>query len=99
MQDKLQGQIDDTEARRAGIDWLLERMGGEERRFTEGLAPAELDEDGAATRWGAKAVVAHITDFKTEQVVRLEAARTGSAPAEFPARDHADRELYAEYLS
>jgi hypothetical protein len=59
----------DPTALRAGVLALLERMRDEERLFERELSPAERAEDGAPGRWGARVVVAHITDFKAEQVI------------------------------
>ena len=89
----------DHEALCAGVGSLLDRMRSEERLFAERLSTTERDEQGAPTRWSAKATLAHITDFKAEQITRLEAVRAGVEPPELLLRDHADPELYAEYVA
>ncbi len=86
---------DDPGALRAGIVSLLEHMRSEERLFEQRLSAAERTREGTPTQWSAKAVLAHIAEFRAEQIVRLEAARDGAEPPEFPLRDHADQALYA----
>ena len=82
---------------RAGILELLALMRAEERHFEAGLPAAERSEEGTAERWAARAVLAHVTDFKREQVVRLRAAADGSEPPPFPAVEHRDPAVYADY--
>ena len=95
----MDGIADDLEAPRAGIVSLLEHMRSEERLFEQRLSAAERTREGAPTQWSAKAVLAHIAEFRAEQIVRLEAARDGVEPPEFPLRDHADQELYAAVIA
>ena len=54
---------------------------------------------GSPMRWSAKATLAHIADFKADQIVRLEAVRTGVEPPELLLRDHSDPELYTDYAA
>ena len=93
----MEGIADDLGVLRAGIVSLLEHMRSEERLFAQRLSAAERTRKGSPAQWGAKAVLAHVAEFRAEQIVRLEAARDGTEPPEFPIRDHADRELYAAY--
>lgn len=95
----MKGTIDGGGTLRAGIVSLLEHMRSEERLFKQRLLDPERARHGSATRWSAKAVFAHVADFRAEQIVRLEAAHTGAEPPEFPLRDHADQELYADYAA
>lgn len=60
------------------------------------LAAAPLGEQGSPARWAALPLVAHNTEFRREQVVRLRAVRCGQAPPEFTETDHQSAELYAE---
>jgi hypothetical protein len=90
---------DERTALRAGILALLGRMQSEERRFEASLSDGERVDDGSAQHWGAKVVLAHITDFKGEQVARLDAAADGSEPPSFPRIDHRDPAAYAAYLA
>lgn len=91
--------MDDDETLRAGVSSLLDRMRGEERLFAERLTASERDEQGSPTHWSARATLAHIADFKAEQIVRLEAVRARVEPPELLPRDHSDPELYAEYAA
>lgn len=95
----MEGIADDRGALRAGIVSLLEHMRSEEQFFEQRLSGAERAREGVATQWSAKAVLAHVAEFRAEQIVRLEAARDGAEPPEFPLRDHADRRLYAAYTA
>jgi hypothetical protein len=76
---------------------LLELACEEERRFVGGLPPEERDAPGSPQDWSAKALLAHITDFKQQQVVRVECVLRGDEAPDFPAVDHANREVYAGY--
>jgi tetratricopeptide (TPR) repeat protein len=64
-------------------------------------APSATDggggEPGPAGRWAAAPLVAHNTEFKRQQVRRLEAIRAGQAVPTFAAIDHASPEVYRRY--
>jgi hypothetical protein len=49
--------------------------------------------------WAAAPLVAHITEFKGQQVQRLRAIQRGQVPPEFGEVDHASGELYRGYAS
>jgi hypothetical protein len=63
------------------------------------LATAPAGEEGDATRWAAVPLVAHNTEFKRQQVQRLEAIAVGRTPAEFGEIDHGSAEVYDGYLA
>jgi hypothetical protein len=65
-----------------------------EQRLLADLPPAERSAPGSAQRWSAHALLAHNTDFRREQVVRLRAAAAGVEPPAFPQVDHTDPEAY-----
>jgi hypothetical protein len=59
-----------------------------------GLAAGEA---GSPSCWAAVPLVAHNTEFKRQQVQRLDAIRGGQAPPEFTEIDHASDEVYRSY--
>lgn len=61
------------------------------------LATRVADEPGGPRCWAALPTVAHNTEFKRQQVQRLQAIRIGQAPPEFPDVDHASADLYRGY--
>ncbi len=60
------------------------------------LAVAPVAEEGQPDRWAAVPVVAHNTDFRAQQVVRLTAIANQQAPPEFAELKHASASLYQE---
>jgi len=61
------------------------------------LAAAPAAEPGSAQCWAAVPLVAHTTEFKRQQVQRLQAIGRGEVPPEFGEIDHASGELYRGY--
>jgi hypothetical protein len=59
-------------------------------------APAE---PGSPQCWAAVPLVAHNTEFKRQQVQRLQAIQQGQAPPQFGEIDHASGELYRGYAA
>ncbi|MGA3216790.1 MAG: hypothetical protein ABSD97_14020 [Acidimicrobiales bacterium] len=82
-----------SEQLRAAIIGLVAFAGMEEEALIAGLRRAS-SEEGNPGRWAARALVAHSTEFKTQQVQRLEAVRRGARPPEFPQIDHSSEEIY-----
>jgi tetratricopeptide (TPR) repeat protein len=60
------------------------------------LAAAVPADSGSSQLWAALPVVAHNTEFRSQQVQRLRAVRSGQAPPEFAEVDHRSAALYAE---
>ncbi|MEP7025343.1 MAG: hypothetical protein ABJB47_16415 [Actinomycetota bacterium] len=60
-------------------------------------AAARPDGPGSPGCWSATPLVAHNTEFRRQQVVRLEAIRDGGTPPEFPETDHRSAEVYRRY--
>jgi len=81
---------------RGVITGLLSFAAAEEQILLAARDPAE---PGDATNWAAVPLVAHNTEFKHQQVQRLEAIRLGRAPAEFPEVDHRSAQVYLGYLA
>jgi hypothetical protein len=60
------------------------------------LAEPGSSAGGSARCWAAVPLIAHNTEFRRQQVLRLRAIRCGQAPPEFAEVDHASAALYAE---
>jgi hypothetical protein len=60
------------------------------------LAASPAREHGSPQSWAAAALVAHNTEFKRQQVQRLQAISDGSVPPEFGEVDHASAQLYQQ---
>jgi hypothetical protein len=60
------------------------------------LAEPESRAGGSEQQWAAMPLIAHNTEFRRQQVVRLRAIRCGAAPPEFTEVDHTSAALYAE---
>jgi tetratricopeptide (TPR) repeat protein len=63
------------------------------------LAASPAQEHGSPQSWAALPLVAHNTEFKRQQVQRLQAVSDGSVPPEFGEVDHASAPLYQQYAS
>jgi hypothetical protein len=81
---------------RAAIIGLLGLAAAEEQML---LAASPLGEQGSPQRWAALPLVAHNTEFKDQQVRRLDAIRKGNVPPEFAEVDHSSSELYQGYAA
>jgi hypothetical protein len=58
------------------------------------LATAPAGQDGSPQCWAARPLVAHNTEFKHQQVQRLQAIQAGRTPPDFPDVDHSSADLY-----
>jgi hypothetical protein len=83
----------DVSKLRAAVTGLTGFAAGHEQVL---LAAAPEGAAGSPTRWAALPLVAHNTEFRRQQVVRLRAIRSGQAPPEFTEADHQSADLYAE---
>lgn len=81
---------------RAAIIALLSLASAEEQMLLATIPEAEA---GSAQCWAALPLVAHNTEFKHQQAVRLRAIALGVAPAEFAEVDHSSAELYRSYAT
>jgi len=68
-----------------------------EEQMRRAAAPA--GEPGSPQCWAAVPLVAHIAEFKRQQVQRLRAVRLGQVPPEFGEVDHSSGELYRGYAA
>jgi tetratricopeptide (TPR) repeat protein len=84
-----------TAALRGAVAGLLSFATAEEQVL---LAAHGGDDDrGSPDRWAAVPLIAHNNHFKRQQAERLEAVRTGAAPAAYGEIDHACAEVYQAY--
>jgi hypothetical protein len=86
----------DMPATRSAITGLI-RFAATEEEILLAAAPIEDLCDGTAEAWAARPLIAHNTEFKQEQVSRLNAVLRGETPPEFPQIDHRSDKVYREY--
>jgi hypothetical protein len=84
---------------RAAITAMLRLIAGVEEGALLALDPRERKETGSATLWSLSAAVAHNTEFKRQQVVRLQAAHSRQTPPEFAEIDHRSDAVYAGFAA
>lgn len=75
---------------------LLTFAQAEERMLLTG---SDTGETGSPQHWAALPLIAHNTEFKQQQVQRLQAIRAGAAVPQFAEVDHARPETYAAYAA
>jgi len=63
------------------------------------LATCQARETGSPQMWAARPVVAHNTEFKSQQVHRLQAIRANQIPDDFAEVDHSDPTVYRRYAA
>jgi hypothetical protein len=63
------------------------------------LSASDPGEAGDATCWAAYPLVTHNTEFRSQQLHRLVAVRTGRTPAEFSEVDHRSPAVYRDCRS
>lgn len=61
------------------------------------LVASPPGEAGSAGHWAALPIIAHNTEFRTQQVERLRAIASGQEPEEFAEVDHSSDQLYLGY--
>ena len=80
---------------RSAVIGLIAFAGMEEQTLLKQVATDT--EEGTADLWAASPLVAHNTEFKHQQVQRLEAVRHEELPREFSETDHKSEEVYRRY--
>ncbi|MGH9115444.1 MAG: hypothetical protein ACRDWW_06385 [Acidimicrobiales bacterium] len=80
---------------RAVLSGLVLWAGAEEALLLQSLRAGV--EPGHPTCWSAAATVAHNSEFRFQQVTRLQAVAEGVTPPEFPQVDHTSAEVYDRY--
>jgi hypothetical protein len=83
-----------TNALRAAITGLIGLAATEEEVL---LASAPDEEQGSPQCWPALPLVAHNTEFRQQQVIRLHAVVRGETPPAFAEIDHRSAETYGRY--
>jgi hypothetical protein len=63
------------------------------------IATSDHDGAGSARSWTPLATIAHNTQFKREEVTRLEAVLDREAPPDFAVIDHADERTYRGFAA
>ena len=86
--------MSDVRQLKASITGLVGFAAAEEQVLLAGTPPGEI---GDAASWAATPVVAHNTEFKSQQVRRLAAIRQREVPPEFAEIDHTDADVYRRY--
>jgi len=86
----------DTRNLRSAIAGLIGFAASQEQVL---LAACPADWPGTPVLWAAAPLVAHNTEFKAQQVQRLQAIALGLVPEEFAEVDHASGQLYAAYAA
>ena len=71
-------------ALRTAVIGLIMQAAAEEEML---LSSAPRDEQGGPGRWAAIPVIAHNSEFRQQQVIRLDAIRAGTIPPGFPEID------------
>jgi len=88
--------MNDTLPLRTALIGLIGFASLEEELLLAVVARSDPD-PGSPGRWAARPLIAHNTDFKDQQVQRLEAIRKGEAPPAFAEVDHTAQEVYLRY--
>jgi hypothetical protein len=88
--------MNDTLALRTAIIGLIGFAAVEEELLLATI-PGAAAEQGDPACWAAAPVIAHNTEFKRQQVTRLEAIRRGATPPEFAEIDHRSAKVYLSY--
>jgi hypothetical protein len=81
---------------RTALIGLISFAAAEEQMLLADVAE-ESEQSGNAARWAAAPLVAHITEFKRQQVWRLVAIRCGQEPPGFATIDHSSPDIYQRY--
>lgn len=90
--------MSDTTGLRAAIIGLIGFAALEEELLLA-VAARTTREVGSPERWAAAPLVAHNTEFKDQQVQRLEAIERGETPPSFGEIDHSSAEVYLSYAA
>jgi hypothetical protein len=83
--------VTETGHLRAAVTGLLAFAAAQEQEL---LAARPEAESGGPARWAAAPLVAHNTEFKRQQLQRLDSIRAGRTPPEFGEIDHASEAVY-----
>jgi hypothetical protein len=87
----------DTRALRTAIVGLIRRAAIEDELLL--IATSDRDDLGDAQRWAPVPIVAHNTQFKRDQITRLESILRQEAPPEFAMVDHTSDATYRAFAA
>jgi hypothetical protein len=93
--------MNDAHALRTVITGLLAFAAAEEEMLLTSSAALEAGDGdaGGPHRWSAVPLLAHITEFKSQQSERVRALLSARTPPEFGDIDHASPDVYAAYAA
>ena len=83
-------------ALRTAVTGLIMQAAAEEEML---LSSAPREEQGGPDRWAAIPVITHNSEFRQQQVIRLDAVRAGTTPPGFPEIDHQSTQVYQSYAA
>jgi hypothetical protein len=92
-----QTEMTDTQMLRSAIVGLVRCAALEDELLL--ASTSHCDGIGSAERWGQVPTVAHNTEFKRQQVIRLEAVLHRQVPPNFAEIDHRSEEAYRVYAA
>ena len=84
---------------RAAVIGLVSFAAAEEQLLLLAASAQDGPPRGSPARWAALPLVAHNTEFRCQQVQRLQAIRDHRTPPAFAEIDHASGEVYARYCA
>ena len=87
----------DTQTLKTAVVGLIRRAALEDELLL--ISTSARDEVGDPQRWAPVPTVAHNTQFKREQVARLEAVQRHEMPPEFAAVDHTSEATYRAFAA
>lgn len=82
---------------RASISAMARLVAAQEEAALLGQSQPERERVGSPHAWSLPASVAHNSEFKRQQVIRLRAAARREIPPEFPEIDHASADVYRTF--
>ena len=87
----------ETQPLRTAIVGLLRCAATEDELLL--ISTSDSDADGSAELWAAVPTVAHNTEFKRQQVIRLEAVLHNQTPPQFSEIEHRSEHAYSAYAA
>lgn len=91
--------MNDVPALRTAVTGLLGLAAAEEEMLLTASVFDGAGDAGGPDLWAAAPLLAHITEFKSQQSERVRAILSGQTPPEFGDIDHASPSVYAAYAS
>jgi hypothetical protein len=82
---------------RVSLAGLIALAAIEDELLLASARASDVPAEGSPQSWAALPLVAHNTEFKRQQVIRLRALRAGTTPRSFADVDHRSPEAYQRY--